>query len=32
MARPIWLIGGLPLRMQDAAMQKVVRRMVRAAD
>lgn len=31
MARPIWLIGGLPLRLQDAAMQKVVRRMVRAA-
>ncbi len=30
MARPIWLIGGLPLRAQDAAMKRVVRRMTRA--
>jgi len=30
MARPIWLIGGLPLRAQDAAMARVVRRMTRA--
>jgi len=30
MARPIWIIGGLPLRAQDAAMKRVVRRMTRA--
>ncbi len=30
-ARPIWAIGVLPLRMQDALLARVVRRMVRAA-
>ncbi len=29
-ARPIWLIGGLPLRLQDAMMARVTRRMTRA--
>jgi NAD(P)-dependent dehydrogenase (short-subunit alcohol dehydrogenase family) len=30
MSRPIWMLGGLPLRMQDAAMARVARRMVKA--
>lgn len=30
MSRPIWLLGGLPLRVQDAAITRVVRRMTRA--
>ncbi len=31
MSRPIWLLGGLPTRMQDAALARVARRMARAA-
>jgi NAD(P)-dependent dehydrogenase (short-subunit alcohol dehydrogenase family) len=30
MSRPIWMLGGLPLRLQDAAMARVARRMVKA--
>lgn len=30
MSRPIWLLGGLPTRLQDAAMARVTRRMMRA--
>ncbi|MGA0068188.1 MAG: hypothetical protein ACO3PB_01825 [Miltoncostaeaceae bacterium] len=30
MSRPIWLLGGLPTRLQDAAMARVTRRMTRA--
>lgn len=31
MSRPIWLLGGLPARMQDAVLARVARRMTRAA-
>ena len=30
MARPIWLVGGLPQRMQDAMIARLVRRMTKA--
>lgn len=32
MSRPIWLLGGLPIRLQDAAMARVARRMTRAGN
>ena len=30
MARPIWLVGGMPERMQDAVIARLVRRMTKA--
>ncbi|MSO44808.1 MAG: SDR family NAD(P)-dependent oxidoreductase [Thermoleophilia bacterium] len=32
MARPIWLLGGLPERIQDAVIAQMITRMVRAGD
>lgn len=32
MARPIWLVGGLPERMQDAMIARLVRRMTNAGE
>lgn len=32
MARPIWLVGGLPERMQDAMIARLVRRMTKAGE